>query len=101
MTMQNSGKQGRDVNMNRRQFGVGAATLSFSLMGARAVAQTEANSKVKLGLLGCGGRGTWIAGLFKAHGGYEIVAGADYFADRATKTAPSGLVPANGAKKRR
>jgi len=81
--------------MNRRQFGVGAATLSFSLMGARAVAQTEANSKVRLGLLGCGGRGTWIAGLFKAHGGYEIVAGADYFADRVNNLGKAFQIPSS------
>jgi predicted dehydrogenase len=33
-------------------------------------------------MLGCGGRGTWIAELFKEHGGYEIVAAADYFQDK-------------------
>jgi predicted dehydrogenase len=33
-------------------------------------------------MLGCGGRGTWIAQLFKEHGGYEIVAAADYFQDK-------------------
>jgi predicted dehydrogenase len=46
------------------------------------MADTQANTRVKLGLIGCGGRGTWIAKLFQDHGGYEIVAGADYFADR-------------------
>jgi len=35
--------------------------------------------KIKLGLVGCGGRGKWIAGLFKEHGGYEMHAVADYF----------------------
>jgi myo-inositol 2-dehydrogenase/D-chiro-inositol 1-dehydrogenase len=35
--------------------------------------------KLKLGVIGCGGRGSWIAGLFKAHGGFEIHALADYF----------------------
>ena len=38
---------------------------------------------MKFGLIGCGGRGTWIADLFKEHGGYELVGRADYFADRA------------------
>jgi predicted dehydrogenase len=33
-------------------------------------------------MVGCGGRGTWIANLFQEHGGYEIVACADYFQDR-------------------
>src|SRR5208337_2786388 len=35
--------------------------------------------KIKLGLIGCGGRGPWLAGLFKQHGGYELHAVADYF----------------------
>ena len=46
--------------------------------------------KIKLGLIGCGGRGSWIAGLFKRHGGFEIHAVADYFAD-AAKTAGDAL----------
>jgi predicted dehydrogenase len=35
-----------------------------------------------MGISGCGGRGTWITGLFQEHGGYNIVAAADYFQDR-------------------
>jgi len=35
-----------------------------------------------LGLLGCGSRGTWIADLFRKHGGYEIAAAMDYFPDK-------------------
>jgi predicted dehydrogenase len=35
-----------------------------------------------LGLLGCGGRGTWLADLFRKHGGYEITAAMDYFPDK-------------------
>ena len=45
--------------------------------------------KIKLGLIGCGGRGTWLAKLFLQHGGYEITAVADYYpdlADRAGET---------------
>ncbi len=41
--------------------------------------------KIKLGLIGCGGRGTWLGELFKKHGGYQIHAVADYFADSADK----------------
>lgn len=35
--------------------------------------------RLKLGLVGCGGRGSWIGGLFKKHGGYDLHAVADYF----------------------
>lgn len=41
--------------------------------------------KIKLGVIGTGGRGTWIAKLFAKHGGYDVVAGADYFQDRLDK----------------
>ena len=37
--------------------------------------------KIKLGWIGGGGRGSWLAGLFKKHGGFEIHAVADYFPD--------------------
>jgi predicted dehydrogenase len=70
--------------LNRREFlaGTGGAAMSFSIMKPGLVRGSQMNSKISLGLIGCGGRGTWIAGLFKDHGGYEITAGADYFADR-------------------
>lgn len=40
---------------------------------------TNYERKIKLGVVGNGGRGGWIAGLFKKHGGYEMHAVADYF----------------------
>jgi predicted dehydrogenase len=81
--------------MNRRQFAAGATALSLGAVAAQAAAQetTEAKPKVKLGLMGCGGRGTWIAKLFQAHGGYDIVAGADYFEDRVNKFGEALQVP--------
>jgi predicted dehydrogenase len=39
----------------------------------------EITRKIKVGVVGNGGRGGWIAGLFKKHGGYEMHAVADYF----------------------
>jgi predicted dehydrogenase len=33
-------------------------------------------------MIGCGGRGKWIANLFAEHGGFHIAAAADYFQDR-------------------
>jgi predicted dehydrogenase len=49
--------------------------------------------KIKLGLVGCGGRGTWISNLFKAHGGFAFSAVADYFPERAVRTGLSLGVP--------
>ena len=40
-----------------------------------------------------GGRGLWVTGLFAAHGGYEIFAGSDYFADRAEALGTKFSVP--------
>ena len=71
-------------SMNRRQFisGVGAAALSVSIMKPSLVKGYPAASKIPLGLIGCGNRGRWIADLFEKHGGFKIVAVADYFKDR-------------------
>ena len=41
--------------------------------------------KIKLGIIGCGGRGPWLGGLFNKHGGYELHVPADYFTDNADK----------------
>jgi len=81
--MQNS-KSNSIPNLSRREFlaGTGAAAVSINLMRPETVSGTEANSKIAIGLIGCGGRGTWIADLFLQHGGYQVVAAADYFRDR-------------------
>ena len=70
--------------MDRRDFctRAGAAALSFTILGREAVHGTQANSRVRLGMIGAGGRGTWLTPLFQKHGGYEIAAVADYFQDR-------------------
>jgi predicted dehydrogenase len=51
--------------------------LSAQLSPVSAAAQFK--RKIKLGIIGCGGRGSWIGKFFKQHGGYEIHALADYF----------------------
>ena len=74
----------RNKGINRRRFmaGAGAAAMSFAIVKPGLVRGTQANSKIRLGMIGCGDRGAWIADLFNQHGGYEIVAAADYFEDR-------------------
>lgn len=69
--------------MTRRGFiaGTGASVLTFSVLQPGLVRGAEANSKIEIGLIGCGGRGRWIAELFQNHGGYRLVAAADYFQD--------------------
>jgi predicted dehydrogenase len=42
-------------------------------------APTGLKRRIKVGVVGLGGRGHWIAGLFRQHGGYQLQAVADYF----------------------
>lgn len=81
----------KDQPLSRRQFigGTVAATATGTILGALSstAAETPAAAapapqitrKLKLGLIGCGGRGMWLTDIFKKHGGYEFHAVADYF----------------------
>ena len=82
--------------LNRRAFLTGAsgAAAAFSIMKPGLARGSQVSSKISLGLIGCGGRGTWIANLFQKHGGYEISAAADYFADRVKDFGDKLNVPA-------
>jgi len=68
--------------MARRDFLKATAAAGLVIASPGAVRGTEANSRIELGLIGCGGRGTWIANLFNESGSYQVVALADYFKDR-------------------
>lgn len=87
---------GRGPGLSRRQLlgGAFAAAATPLLVAATSLAAdvspspttpTVPQRKIKLGVVGCGGRGSWIAGLFKEHGGYEIDALADYFPQTAQR----------------
>jgi predicted dehydrogenase len=76
----NAGNDSQRISRRRFITGASAAALSFTVVKPELV--RGAGSKINLGLIGCGGRGTWIAELFKQHGGYNVVAVADYFQDR-------------------
>jgi len=67
----------------RREFFAGAAAATVSVVSPAIALGSRANSTLRLGMIGCGGRGTWIANLFASTGQYQFVACADYFADRA------------------
>jgi predicted dehydrogenase len=70
--------------MNRRQFlrtGTGAAA-GMLLLKPRIAFGYQANSAVRLGLLGCGGRGTAVANSFSQSTSAQVVALADLFADQ-------------------
>ncbi len=94
-------------DMSRRGFlaGAGAAGISLVAAGRKTAYGEEAAApaapaakpvferKLNIGLIGCGGRGTWIADLFHKHGGYNIVAGADYFEDAVDRFGVKCRVP--------
>lgn len=87
----------KTATVNRREFlaQAGAATLSAAILPAGLARGLQAGPKIKLGLVGCGGRGVWIAKLFQKHGGYELAAAADYFADRAETAGDALGVPSS------
>ena len=85
-------------SLKRREFmsragQAGAVALSATIIKPGLFGGTKAGAKIKLGLIGCGGRGVWIAKLFEKHGGYEITAVADYFKDRAAEAGAALGVP--------
>jgi len=69
------------MSINRRTFLKTASMIGVaapSVLSAYQVQGTEANKKIRLGVVGCGGRGQWITRLFSEDGNYEIVSVADY-----------------------
>jgi predicted dehydrogenase len=73
----------------------GAGVAAFSVVSPALVRGTEANSKVRLAMVGCGDRGKGIGEKFVENGGYEFVAAADYFQDRADEFGEKFSVPAD------
>jgi myo-inositol 2-dehydrogenase / D-chiro-inositol 1-dehydrogenase len=69
----------------RRQFlaTAGASALSLAVAQPQMSPAAQSDAKINLGLIGCGGRGTWIADLFVKNGNYNLAGVADYFSDRA------------------
>ncbi len=69
----------------RRQFlaTAGASAISLAVAQSSLVRAAEPGAKLNFGLIGCGGRGTWITDLFLKDGRYNLAAVADYFPDKA------------------
>ncbi len=69
--------------MGRREFmGTAAAAATLTILKPQLVRGTAANSAVRLGLLGCGGRGTSNATGLATNTQTRVVALADLFADQ-------------------
>lgn len=92
MNRKSNTNKSSNQTLSRRRFlggtlAASAAASSFSVLRSGAAEQPattptkppEFARKLKLGVVGGGGRGCWIAKLFQQHGGYELFAVADYF----------------------
>ncbi len=73
-----------DDGIERR--GLLRAAGGLLLLRPETVFGSQANSTVELGLVGCGGRGNWIAPLFIEHSGARFVAAADVIKSRLEST---------------
>lgn len=95
MSLPMDSKPPRAGGLSRRRFltDAGAAALAFSVVKPE-LAHGSGAAKVDLGIIGCGGRGSWIANLFQKHGGYNVVAAADYFPDRVNALGEKLGIPA-------
>ncbi|HEV8378851.1 MAG TPA: Gfo/Idh/MocA family oxidoreductase [Tepidisphaeraceae bacterium] len=70
----------------RREFLATAAATAFTIASSAHVRAADSNSRIEVGLIGCGGRGSWIGELFNESSQAKIVAVADYFKDRVDET---------------
>jgi myo-inositol 2-dehydrogenase/D-chiro-inositol 1-dehydrogenase len=70
--------------LRRRDFlgTAAAAAAGFMIIKPQQVRGTAANSAVRLGILGCGGRGTAVGSGFVENTGTRVVALADLFSDQ-------------------
>ena len=75
----------RGNKFNRREFLGAAAAASVSIIKPQLVRGTTANSQVRFGILGCGGRGTAVGTGFIENAGARVTALADLFPDQLTR----------------
>jgi predicted dehydrogenase len=71
--------------MGRREFLGAAAAASFMILKPQQVRGASANSQIRFGILGCGGRATEVGSSFVNHAGARVTAIADLFADQLEK----------------
>jgi predicted dehydrogenase len=77
--------QKTDSKVGRREFIGTAAAASAMIIKPELVWGTEKNSAVRLGLLGCGGRGTGVTSSFLEHTGAVVTGLGDIFESQLTR----------------
>jgi myo-inositol 2-dehydrogenase/D-chiro-inositol 1-dehydrogenase len=82
--------------INRRKFiaSSSAAAMGLTILKPQLAFADTANRKLDVGLVGCGGRGQWVIKHFAGHGGFNVVACADYFQDKADAAGDKFGIPA-------
>ena len=70
-------------------------TALAATMSAKTALGSQANSRIKVGMVGCGGRGTLIAKMFVENGYYEIAGAADYVPEKAETVAKANQLGAD------
>jgi myo-inositol 2-dehydrogenase/D-chiro-inositol 1-dehydrogenase len=84
--------------MERREFLKNTAAISaFSVLKPAIVFGSKANSAIRMGVIGCGNRGTAVISSISANTNSNIIAIADIFADK-LKTATPAFNQLNAAK---
>jgi myo-inositol 2-dehydrogenase / D-chiro-inositol 1-dehydrogenase len=79
----------------RRFLALTAGATTINLLKPTLVFGARANSKISLGVIGCGGRGSWIARLFAESGLYHVTACSDYFQDRIDAVGDAHAIPSS------
>ncbi len=85
----------RESSVTRRRFlSAASSAAAFSIVSPSLARGSKVNSRITAGVVGLGGRGSWIAEHVGSHAGYEITAVADYFPAVAEKFGEKLKVPA-------
>src|SRR3954452_22381929 len=77
-----------NTETNRRKFlsGAAAAAGAFTIVAPQSVRGSQANSQIAVGLIGCGGRGSYDASIVQADPRARVMALCDKFADQFDKS---------------
>ena len=72
------------MTLSRRNFlAASGVAVAATIIKPESVVGAPANSVLRYGLIGCGGRGGFMTDVFKQNPNYKIVAATDYFEGRA------------------
>ncbi|MBI4586812.1 MAG: twin-arginine translocation signal domain-containing protein [Planctomycetes bacterium] len=85
---------GKSSSVSRRNFvKAAAAAAAFTIVNPKSVRGTPAASKLALGIVGAGGRGTFVGTRFAEHPEIQVAALADLYNDRLEAARAAFKVP--------